>query len=80
MDLARSLAWIHPDQAKGRRAIAVPLNKDAVEVLKRQQGIHPTRVFTYKGNPVFQLVTRGWQKVLKRAGIEDFRFHDLRHT
>ena len=80
MDLARSLAWIHPDQAKGRRAIAVPLNKDAVEVIKRQQGIHPTRVFTYQGNPVFQLVTRGWQKVLKRAGIEDFRFHDLRHT
>jgi integrase len=80
VDLDRSLAWIHPDQAKGRKAISVPLNKDAIEVLMRQQGNHPIRVFTYRGKPVFQLATHSWQKALKRAGIEDFRFHDLRHT
>ena len=80
VDLARSLAWIHPDQAKRRKAIAVPLNKDAIEVLKRRQGIHPARVFTYKGRPAFPVATRGWQKALKRAGITDFRLHDQRHT
>jgi len=34
---------------------------------------------TYRGNPVRSIkscLTRG----LERAGIEDFRFHDLRHT
>jgi hypothetical protein len=30
VDLVRRVAWIHPDQAKSRRAIPVPLNTDAV--------------------------------------------------
>jgi hypothetical protein len=29
VDLSRKLAWIHPDPAKARRAIAVPLNDTA---------------------------------------------------
>jgi integrase len=29
VDLARRLAWIHPDQAKARQAIPVPLNAEA---------------------------------------------------
>ena len=36
VDLSRERAWIHPDQAKARKAIAVPLNEEAVAVLLRQ--------------------------------------------
>ena len=36
VDLHRCVAWIHPDQAKARRAIAVPLNDDAMAVLRTQ--------------------------------------------
>jgi hypothetical protein len=28
------LAWIHPDQAKARKAIAVPLNDTALQVVR----------------------------------------------
>ena len=31
VDLVRRVAWVHPDQAKARRAIGVPLNEDAVK-------------------------------------------------
>ena len=31
VELARRCAWIHPDQAKARRAIPVPLSQAAVE-------------------------------------------------
>jgi hypothetical protein len=36
VDLQRRTAWIHPDQAKARKAIPVPLNAEAVLVLRRQ--------------------------------------------
>ena len=80
VDLARRVAWIHPDQAKARRAIHVSLNSTAMDVLSRQVGKHPSRVFTYRGKPIAWANTRAWREALKRAGIEDFRWHDLRHT
>jgi integrase len=80
VDLVRQLAWIHPDQAKARKAIAVPLNAEAVLIVRRQTGKHPTHVFCYLGKVVNQVNTKAWVTALKRAGIEDFRWHDLRHT
>lgn len=80
IDLSRRMAWVHPDQAKARKAIPVPLNADAMLVLRRQQGRHSTRVFTYKGQPVLKPNGHAWRLALKRANIQDFRWHDLRHT
>jgi integrase len=80
VDLSRGVAWIYADQAKGKRDIHVTLNATAQEVLVRQVGKHPTRVFTYRGRPVNQVNTKAWHRALKRAGIENFRWHDLRHT
>jgi integrase len=49
-------------------------------VLRRQVGRHPTRVFTFRGQEIANVNTKAWKAALKRAGIEDFRWHDLRHT
>jgi integrase len=80
VDLERRVAWIHADQAKGRRSIHVSLNSTAIAVLVRQLGKHPERVFTYNGKPIAWANTLAWRQALKRAGLEDFRWHDLRHT
>jgi len=72
VDLERRVAWIHPDQAKARKAISVPLNVDAVVVLRRQLGKHPVRMFTHKGKPVAKANTKAWRKALDRAGIRPF--------
>jgi integrase len=80
VDLARRTAWIHADQAKARRAIAVPLSGPAVVVLRQQLGRHATYVFSFRGKPVRQVNTKAWRAGLQRVGIENFRWHDLRHT
>lgn len=67
VDLSRRIAWVHPDQSKSRRAIAVPLNADAVRVITLQRGRHPVRVFSYKGEPVLQVTTAAWYKALNRC-------------
>ncbi len=81
VDMARGVAWIHPDEAKAGRAIGVPSNADALEVLRRRRGEHLEYVFTYQGRPVDRCSTVAFKKALARAGIERaFRWHDLRHT
>jgi len=91
VDLNRRVAWFHHDQTKNKKALAIPLNAEAIAVLRRQEDKHPARVFTYQPpakegedprdpQPVKDANTQAWKKALKRAGIENFRWHDLRHT
>jgi integrase len=80
VDLARRRVIVHADEAKGRRNLTVPLTDEAVRLIRAQLGKHLHFVFTYKGGPVRQVNTKAWKTALKRACIENFRWHDLRHT
>lgn len=80
VDLERRVAWIHADQAKAGKTIHIPLNADAVIVLREQAGQHPRWIFTYQGHGVGRANNCAWRTALQRADIENFRWHDLRHT
>lgn len=80
VDLTLGTAWIPGDKAKGKEDIHISLSKLAIQILKRQFGKHSERVFTYAGKPIGQINTKAWRAALQRAGIENFRWHDLRHT
>ena len=93
IDMQRRVAWINPEDSKSNRAIGVALNDTACEVLKEQIGHHHKWVFVYKDGCTKSDGTRSltvrkmrydantaWRAALRRAGIDDFRFHDLRHT
>ena len=80
IDMQRKVAWIHPDQAKAKKAIGIPLNAEAIKAIRLQLGKHATYVFTYKSKPVLKAGGNAWKKALERASITNFRWHDLRHT
>ena len=79
VDLKRSTAWLN--QTKNGSPRGVPLNLDAVEVLGAERGKHPAFCFTYRGEPIaWECTNSAWHSACRKAGITDFRFHDLRHA
>ena len=80
IDLRRQVAWIYPDQAKAGKAIGVPLNQTAMQVLMDRPRVSDY-VFTHSGGRKVKAISnRVWREALDKAGITDFRWHDLRHT
>ena len=78
VNLERRTAWL--DRTKNGTPRGVPLNEDAVAVLEGERGKHPRICFTYRGRPIaWELTNNAWHTAIRKAGIEDFRFHDLRH-
>lgn len=82
VDLVRGSATVESRYAKNGEARTVPLSPDLRAALKK---LHEERkpqaddiVFTYEGRP-WIVWRKSFNTALKRAGISDFRWHDLRH-
>ena len=76
VDFSRRLLTVEGRNAKSRQTRHVPLNDGAVSVLRNWREQHGT------GARIFDVATgfqAAWEKILRRAEISNFRWHDLRH-
>lgn len=70
-------------QTKSGASRAIPLNQEAQAVLEEQRRRHHLKssyVFPTAAGAPYKDIKDGFAAACRRAGIEDFRFHDLRHT
>jgi integrase len=71
--------FVYPDKvAATKKRREIPINEDLAEVLKeirKEQGLTSKYVFTYCKRNISR-VDRAFKAVLKRAGIDNLRFHD----
>ncbi len=81
VNLPGKMLTVRAETAKSRKARHVPLNAEALEVLKRvkKHSNGTGLVFANDKGDRFGSIKKSWAGLLESAGINDFRFHDLRH-
>ncbi|MBM4295057.1 MAG: site-specific integrase [Deltaproteobacteria bacterium] len=75
--------FIYLTETKSGKARQIPINDRLAEVfreIRRGNQLKSEFVFCDSQGRRFLEVKRSFASACKRAGVEDFRFHDLRHT
>lgn len=83
VDFDRKLLTVIGSNAKSGKTRHVPLNSEALSVLKNWKSQVPNDakyVFEGKNRKPFHDIRTSWESVLQDAEIINFRWHDLRHT
>jgi integrase len=72
---------IHIEKAKGSKRRDISLNSELTNLLRFCIKKPNTEyVFCDENGKPFTNINRPWRTAKRRAGIKNFRFHDLRHT
>jgi integrase len=85
IDLVGAQLTVRGDGAKSGQTRHVPLNTEALDVLKRWRAATTPDGYVFpgradSGNGRLDDVKKGWLPIVTAAKLTAFRFHDLRHT
>jgi len=79
VNLERGLL-IHREQKKGGKISFKHLNDDMIDLLMQIPKGESDYIFLGPDGKPLKDIKRSFHTALRKAGIKDFRFHDLRHT
>lgn len=77
IDLARGTIRLESQHTKSNRGRTIPIHEKARHAILRCMVRHPDHPLLFGGVQDFK---KGFAGACRRAGIEDFRPHDMRHT
>lgn len=82
VDLEKGIWRIPATNSKSKKTRSVPLNDSAIWVLGQlwTQGKHEYLFVNEATNKPWVTITRAWYRLRAKAGIENLRVHDLRHS
>lgn len=79
VDFSKGIIRLAADRTKTRKSRMVPLHPRVRAMLERlPRALHTNKVFLFKGKPLKD-IRSAYEAACRRAGLEDFTFHDLRH-
>lgn len=82
VDLSNKVITVRGETAKSSKTRHIPLSPAAFDALsswKKQTKLLSGRVFPAKDGGRLDNVKKSWASILKSAGIQSFRWHDMRH-
>jgi integrase len=80
VDLGRRIVTFPHEVMKNGSPLTIPLTETATAVVRKWVGRHEEYVFVGQRGRINGLQSAVWAKALRDAGLEDLRWHDLRHT
>jgi len=83
VNMSNRMIVISAEKMKNRDYIGIPISEDAYNTFRELQRVRSISSFVFhdNGEKLYSVkVQRAFRKALKKAGIDDFRFHDLRHS
>jgi integrase len=79
VDLKEGFIRLRPEDTKTNEGRLIPLAVELIQMFKAlPRGLPNVKVFNRSGTPI-KSIREGFDAACRRAGIEDFHFHDLRH-
>jgi integrase len=83
VDLTGAQLRVRGEAAKSGQTRYVPLNTEALDVLRRWKTSRTATGYVFPGredDEALDDVKKSWLPLIRAAGIKGFTFHDLRHT
>ena len=79
VDFSKGIIRLGADRTKTRIGRTIPLHPRVRTMLERlPRALHTNKVFLFKGKPLKD-IRSAYEAACRRASLEDFTFHDLRH-
>lgn len=80
IDYQTNQITLKSSNTKSNKSRSIPIHKEISSILERKNNQSGFIFISEKTGTKYDNIDRSWKQLMKLSGIENFRFHDLRHN